>query len=174
MWGENVKNSCGCSIVWYFPRKESTLTWRFNMGLCCPYHHFMAMILWEMSKVDIQTLFRITLSDNILAEKLNRCWDLLPVDMASPEIKKIPVCGGTHSYKEKSCLKEYVINEKHSGTSMQNLSVARSFTLVIFLLMNGNAPCNVGNSEVFISCATMQNGDAYWWCVLPGFRAWNA
>lgn len=91
--------------------------------------------------------------------------------MANPEIKKIPVCEGTHSYNGKSCLKECGSKEKHSGTSKQNLSVARSFRLVIFVLMNGNAPCNVSNSQVFISCATMQNGDSYWWCVLPGFRA---
>lgn len=77
------------------------------------------------------------------------------MEMANLEIKEIPVCEGTCSYKEKSCPKEYDSKEKCSGTCMQKLSVADCLRLVIFLLTNGNAPYNVSNCELFITCATI-------------------
>lgn len=73
------------------------------------------------------------------------------MEMANPEIKEIPVYEGTHSYKDN----EYVSKQKHSGTGMQNLSVADSLRLVIFLLANGNTPYNRSKCELFISCVTI-------------------
>lgn len=54
------------------------------------------------------------------------------MDMENPEIMEIPVFAFTHSYKEKSCPKEYISKEEHSERSMQNPSVADSLKLVIF------------------------------------------
>lgn len=69
--------------------------------------------------INIKSSYPNTVQNYHLAEKLNLCWGLLPIEMANPKIKGIPVCEGTHSYKEKSCPKEYV--SKHSGMSVQNL-----------------------------------------------------